>query len=352
MRIQFAPYVLDFKTPAGTSRGIMTNKITAFLRIFDESDPSHYGIGEAGIFPGLSPEADDRYFYKMAELVTNVKLGMPTDLSHFPSIQAGFEQAILDYSSGCKGIYFDSPFIKGKSSIEINGLVWMGNYEEMMNRLEKKLKEGFKCIKIKIGAIEWEKEREIISRIRSDYDASIVEIRVDANGGFSTDNVIPVLDQLAELNVHSIEQPIRQGNPEAMRKLCEISPIPIALDEELIGKFSYEDKERMLDTIKPSYIILKPSLIGGFSGGQDWINLANQREIGWWVTSALESNIGLNAIAQWVATLDTKIAQGLGTGGLYLNNFQTPIELNADRLVYNPSQTLDRQQLEKLDWRD
>ena len=157
MRIQFAPYILDFKSPAGTSRGIMTNKLTAFLRIFDEKDPSHYGIGEAGIFPGLSPEADDRYFYKMAELVTNVKLGMPTDLTHFPSIQAGFEQAILDFSSGCKGIYFDSPFVRGEGSIEINGLVWMGDYEEMMSRLVRKLKEGCKCIKIKIGSIECEK---------------------------------------------------------------------------------------------------------------------------------------------------------------------------------------------------
>ncbi|MDE5790114.1 MAG: o-succinylbenzoate synthase [Muribaculaceae bacterium] len=352
MRIQFAPYILDFKSPAGTSRGIMTNKLTAFLRIFDENDPSHYGIGEAGIFPGLSPEADDRYFYKMAELVTNVKLGMPTDLTHFPSIQAGFEQAILDFSSGCRGIYFDSPFVRGEGSIEINGLVWMGDYEEMMSRLERKLKEGFKCIKIKIGAIEWEKEREMIARIRQEYDSSKVEIRVDANGGFSMDTVLPVLDQLAELEVHSIEQPIRQGNPEQMHRLCELSPVPVALDEELIGKFSYEDKERTLDTIWPAYIVLKPSLIGGFSGAQDWINLANQRGTGWWVTSALESNIGLNAIAQWVATLSTTMPQGLGTGALYKNNFQSPIELNGDRLIYNPAITLDRSQLDLLDWRD
>ena len=277
---------------------------------------------------------------------------MPTDLTHFPSIQAGFEQAILDFSSGCRGIYFDSPFVRGEGSIEINGLVWMGDYEEMMSRLERKLKEGFKCIKIKIGAIEWEKEREMIARIRQEYDSSKVEIRVDANGGFSMDTVLPVLDQLAELEVHSIEQPIRQGNPEQMHRLCELSPVPVALDEELIGKFSYEDKERTLDTIWPAYIVLKPSLIGGFSGAQDWINLANQRGTGWWVTSALESNIGLNAIAQWVATLSTTMPQGLGTGALYKNNFQSPIELNGDRLIYNPAITLDRSQLDLLDWRD
>lgn len=352
MRIQFAPYVLDFKAPAGTSRGVMTNKLTAFIRIFDERNPSDYGIGEAGIFPGLSPEADERYFYKMAELVTNVKLGIPTDLSHFPSIQAGFEQAILDYSSGCKGIYFDSPFTKGQGSIEINGLVWMGNFDEMKERLEIKLNEGFKCIKIKIGAIEWKREKEIISSIRAKYDSSRVEIRVDANGGFTMDNIRPVLNQLADLDVHSIEQPIRQGHPELMRKLCETSPVAIALDEELIGKFTFEEKESALDIIQPAYIVLKPSLIGGFSGAQEWIDLAEKRGIGWWITSALESNIGLNAIAQWVATLNTDMAQGLGTGALYVNNFDSPIELSGDRLFYNPSLSLNREQIAALDWRD
>ncbi len=352
MRLQFAPYTLEFKNPAGTSRGVLTSKLTAFLRVFDENNPGMYGIGEAAIFPGLSPEADERYFYKMAELVTNVKLGIPTDLSHFPSIQAGFEQAILDFSSGCQGIYFESPFIHGEESIEINGLIWMGNYEEMLMRLESKLKEGFKCIKIKIGAIDWESERNLIAIIRKHYSDSEVEIRVDANGGFTPENIMPVLDELAALKVHSIEQPIRQGNEEKLHLICKKSPIPIALDEELIGKFSFEDKERMLDVVKPSYIVLKPSLIGGFSGAQEWISLAKKREIGWWVTSALESNIGLNAIAQWVATLDTSMAQGLGTGGLFLNNFQSPIQLKGDRLSYNPDFSLERNMINSLDWRD
>lgn len=352
MKLQFAPYTLKFKNPAGTSRGVMTTKLTAFLRIFDERDSSRFGIGEAAIFPGLSPEADERYFYKITELVTNIKLGLPTDLSHFPSIQSGFEQAILDYSSGCKGIYFNSPFIKGEKNIEINGLIWMGAFEEMLNRLEEKLREGFKCIKIKIGAIEWNQEKELISKIRSHYDASQIEIRVDANGGFNSGNIMNVLDQLASLDVHSIEQPIRQGNPEQLSKICEESPIPIALDEELIGKFSKEDKQLLLDRVSPQYIVLKPSLVGGFSGAGEWIELAEERGIGWWVTSALESNIGLNAIAQWVATLDTQIPQGLGTGGLFLNNFISPIELSGDQLSYNPSISFNRDILESLDWRD
>ncbi|MDE6258693.1 MAG: o-succinylbenzoate synthase [Muribaculaceae bacterium] len=352
MKLQFAPYVLKFKAPAGTSRGVMNEKLTAFLRIFDENDPEHYGIGEAAIFPGLSPEADERYFYKMVELVTNVKLGMPTDLSHFPSIQAGFEQALMDFSSGCKGIYFDSPFVKGEEAIDINGLVWMGNYDEMLERLENKIREGFRCIKIKIGAIEWDKEKDLISRVRSQFSRDVVEIRVDANGGFNAENVMPVLTQLAELDVHSIEQPVKAGNTELLAQLCKTSPIPIALDEELIGKFSPEEKQKLLLEVKPQFIVLKPSLVGGFSGSSEWISLANENGVGWWVTSALESNIGLNAISQWVATLGSKLTQGLGTGGLFTNNFTSPIELKGDRLIYNPSVSLDRSQIDSLDWRD
>ncbi|MDE5807716.1 MAG: o-succinylbenzoate synthase [Muribaculaceae bacterium] len=352
MRLQFAPYTLQFKNPAGTSRGILTSKLTAFLRIFDEKDPSRYGIGEAAIFPGLSPEADERYFYKMVELVTNIKLGLPTDLSHFPSIQSGFEQAIRDFASGGRGLYFDSPFIRGEKHIDINGLVWMGNYDEMLDRLETKIKEGFRCIKIKIGAIEWEKEKELIAFIRTHFDRSKVEIRVDANGGFNMDTIRQVLRKLADLDVHSIEQPIKAGTPELMASLCKDSPVPIALDEELIGKFSEEDKKRTLSQIVPQYIVLKPSLVGGFSGSQEWIDLAREQGIGWWVTSALESNIGLNAIAQWVATLDTRMTQGLGTGNLYTNNFTSPIYLEGDKLSYDPSVSLSKDEIDKLDWRD
>lgn len=351
MRLEFAPYVLRFKEPGGTSRGVMTEKITCMLRLFDEKDPSRFGIGEAGIFPGLSPEADDRFFYKLMELQANIRLGLPTDLLGFPSLQCGFEQAIRDFSGGCHGIYFESPFVHAECSIEINGLVWMGDYETMIRRIEDKLLQGFRCVKLKIGAIDWRQEVDMIRYIRDRYDPDRLEIRVDANGGFTMDNAIPRLKRLADLGVHSIEQPIKAGNPQLMRFLCDISPLPIALDEELIGKFTPEEKADMLDNIRPAYIVLKPSLVGGFSGSQEWIGLASERSIGWWVTSALESNIGLNALAQWVATLRTSIPQGLGTGGVFTNNFETPLHLEGDRLCYDPAGSLDRAALAALDWR-
>lgn len=352
MRLQFAPYILKFNEPGGTSRGVLTEKITCMLRIFDERDPERYGIGEAAIFPGLSPEADDRFFYKLMELQANMRLGLKTDLERFPSLQCGLEQAIRDFSGGCEGVYFESPFVHGEASIEINGLVWMGDYDLMIERIERKLKEGFKCIKLKIGAIDWHKEVEMIRYIRDRYDNTKVEIRVDANGGFDMDCAIPRLKRLADLGVHSIEQPIKAGNPMLMHFLCEVSPLPIALDEELIGKFTTREKEETLDSIHPAYIVIKPSLTGGFSGAQEWIRLAEERGIRWWITSSLESNIGLNALAQWVATLHNPMPQGLGTGGVYSNNFRSPVFLDSDRLGYNPEIRLDRRQLDNLDWRE
>ena len=352
MRLQFEPYVLKLNEPGSTSRGVLTEKITCMLRLFDENNPEQYGIGEAAIFPGLSPEADDRFFYKLMELQANIRLGLKTDLTCFPSLQCGLEQAIRDYSGGCSGVCFESPFTHGASGIRINGLVWMGDYDTMVERIERKLSEGFRCIKLKIGAIDWKKEVDMIRHIRDRYDTDRVEIRVDANGGFDMDCAIPRLKRLADLGVHSIEQPIKAGNPQLMRFLCEISPLPVALDEELIGKFTTTEKEETLDCIRPAYIVLKPSLIGGFSGAQEWIDLAAERGIGWWVTSSLESNIGLNALSQWVATLHNPLPQGLGTGGVFCNNFTSPVYLDQDSLLYNPDITLDRSQLDALDWRE
>lgn len=352
MRLQFAPYVLKFNEPGGTSRGVLHEKITCLMRLFDENDPARFGIGEAAIFPGLSPEADNRFFYKLMELQANIRLGAKTDLQKFPSLQFGLEQCIRDFTSGCKGIYWDSPFIKGTDSITINGLVWMGDYEKMIERIDAKLAEGFKCIKLKIGAIDWRKEVEMIRYIRMHHDSNKLEIRVDANGGFDMDNAIPRLHRLADLDVHSIEQPIKAGNPMLMRFLCDVSPLPIALDEELIGKFTRDEKARTLDEIVPAYIVLKPSLIGGYSGASEWIELAVERGIGWWITSSLESNIGLNALAQWVATLNTDMAQGLGTGGVFSNNFESPLFLDGDKLRYNPTKSYDTMQLDSLDWRE
>lgn len=352
MRLQFAPYILQFKEPAGTSRGVLTEKPTCIMRIFDESDPEKFGIGEAAIFPGLSPEADDRFFYKLMELQANIRLGVKTDLSRFPSLQFGLEQALRDFAGGCQGIYYNSPFLMGTEGIEINGLVWMGSKEEMLRRLEEKLEKGFRCIKFKIGAIDWKSEVDMIEAVRNRYSREQVEIRVDANGAFDMDNVLPRLKRLSDLGVHSIEQPIRAGNPMLMRFLCDVSPLPIALDEELIGKFTLQSKAETLDNIKPAYIVIKPTLTGGYSGATEWIDLAKERNIGWWITSSLESNIGLNALAQWVATLKTEMPQGLGTGGLFTNNFDAPLHLEGDRLYYNPTKSLDRQALAKLDWRE
>ena len=352
MRLQFAPYILKFNEPGGTSRGVLTEKITCMLRIFDEQDPERFGIGEAAIFPGLSPEADDRFFYKLMELQANIRIGKRTDLSRFPSLQFGLEQAIRDYSAGCEGIYYPSSWTEGKSDIRINGLVWMGEIDKMMERIEQKLGQGFSCIKLKIGAIDWRSEVDMIRHIRERYTPEQVEIRVDANGGFDMDSALPRLKRLADMGVHFIEQPIRAGQPELMRFLCDVSPLPIALDEELIGKFSSEEKVAMLDEIHPAYIVLKPTLIGGYSGAEEWIRLAKERNIGWWVTSSLESNIGLNALAQWVATLDIDMAQGLGTGGVFSNNFASPLHLEGERLKYDPTKSLDRKELARLDWRE
>lgn len=350
MRIAFAPYLLHFKEPGGTSRGVLTEKPTFMIKVFDESDPAHFGIGEAAVFPGLSPEADGNYVWKLTELMANVAIGKATDLTRHSSIQFGFEQALLDFSSGCRGIYFQSPFTAGKSDIEINGLVWMGDFDRMIERIESKLKEGFHCVKLKIGAIDWRKEIEMVRYIRDCYSPEQLMIRVDANGGFTMDDALPRLKMLADLGVHSIEQPIKAGNPELMAFLCQVSPLPVALDEELIGKSTVEEKTEMLDVIRPAYIILKPALCGGFSGGNEWISLAEERGIGWWITSALESNVGLNAIAQWTASTGAQGPQGLGTGGVFTDNFLTPVSLKDDRLHFDPDLQFDYSQFDSLKW--
>lgn len=350
MRLEFAPYLLHFKEPGGTSRGVMTEKPTFLIKVYDEADPSHFGIGEAAVFPGLSPEADGNYVWKLTELMANVAIGKTTDLSRHSSIQFGFEQALLDFSCGCRGIYYPSAFTQGESRIEINGLVWMGDFDRMIERIEEKLKAGFRCIKLKIGAIDWHKELEMIEFIRRRFSEESLMIRVDANGGFTMDDALPRLKRLADLGVHSIEQPIKAGNPELMAFLCQVSPLPIALDEELIGKYTTADRVAILDAIKPAYIILKPALCGGFSGGEEWIYLAEERGIGWWVTSALESNVGLSAIAQWTAYIGAKGPQGLGTGGVFTDNFDTPVYLEGDKLGFNASKPFDYNQFADLKW--
>lgn len=334
LRLAYSPYTLVFKEPGGTSRGILKEKKTWLLKLWDTSAPEIYGIGEAALFPGLSAEDSPRYEYKLMETMANIALGCQTDLTDFPSIQFGLEQAILDYTNGGKGIYYPSPFTEGKGEITINGLIWMGTLDEMLPRIEKKLEEGFRCLKLKIGAIRFADELEMVKGIRERFPADKLTIRVDANGGFNMDNVIPALHKLAAYDIHSIEQPIKAGTPELIGFLSDISPIPIALDEELIGVNRTDDKKRLMEEAHPAYIILKPALCGGFSGAGEWISLAAEGDIGWWVTSALESNVGLSALAQWVATLGVTMPQGLGTGNLFTNNFPSPLRLEGENLSF------------------
>lgn len=350
MRLEFAPYLLNFKEPSGTSRGILTEKPTFFIKVYDEKEPSLFGIGEAAVFPGLSPEADGNYVWKLTELLANVAIGRQTDLSRHSSIQFGLEQAIYDFSNGCQGVYYPSEFTEGTQSIEINGLVWMGDFESMLHRISEKIEQGFKCIKLKIGAIEWEKELGMIRLIRRNHNERDLMIRVDANGGFAYDDCLDKLAELAELGVHSIEQPIKAGNTEEMARLCRLSPLPIALDEELIGKGNTEERIKTLEDIKPQYIILKPALCGGFSGASEWIEEARKRGIGWWITSALESNVGLNAIAQFTARINALGPQGLGTGNLFTNNFETPLRLGGDYLHFDPDKKFNHNQFKDLKW--
>lgn len=353
MRLAYYPLTLHFKSPAGTSRGVMRIKQTYLLKLWDETAPERYGVGEAAVFDGLSKEADGRYEYKLVELLANIALGRSTDLTDWPSIRFGLEQAIRDFSTGGRGLYYPSPFTEGKTEIEINGLVWMGDIDTMMARLEEKIESGFHCIKLKIGALDFRQEMRMLEAIRSRFDAAALEIRVDANGAFTMDNALPALHILSGYEVHSIEQPIKAGQWEMMRFLCDVSRVPIALDEELIGLNRREQKIAMLDTIHPAWIVLKPALCGGFSGAEEWIALAEERGIGWWVTSALECNIGLSALAQWTATLGVKMPQGLGTGQLYTDNFPSPLILDGDRLRFNPAALGgDRKALDNLDWRE
>lgn len=339
MKATYQKYMLKFKRPSGTSRGIMTEKETWFI-ILEENDKK--GIGECGILRGLS--ADDRHDYeeKLKWTCQNIHLGEKAlweALLEFPSIQFGIEMAFQSLKSLTPYLLFPSDFTNNFKSIAINGLVWMGDSSFMKEQIEEKLAQGFHCIKLKIGAIDFQKELELLAFIRSHFSAKQVEIRVDANGAFSFNEVLSKLVQLSKFELHSIEQPIKKGNFDVMKDLCEATPFPIALDEELIGIFKFEEKEKLLQKIKPQYIILKPSFIGGFRGTQEWITLAEKYGIGWWITSALESNIGLNAIAQWTYLQNSFMPQGLGTGALYTNNFDCPLEVYEGQLWYNIAKT-------------
>jgi o-succinylbenzoate synthase len=339
MKASYKKYILDFKQPSGTSRGILTQKETWFIVLENENKT---GIGECGLLRGLSIDDVSNYEAVLKWVCLNIHLGLQglmDELIEFPSIQFGLEMAFKSLKSKNTFELFPSAFTQNKASISINGLIWMGTAEFMRSQIKEKIKQGFSCIKLKIGAIDFDTEIGLLQSIRKEFPVADIELRVDANGAFSPSEALEKLKRLSELQLHSIEQPIAQGQQENMAKLCEQSPLPIALDEELIGVFNTADKTKLLETIKPQYIILKPSFIGGWSGSLSWMEIAKNYNVAWWITSALESNIGLNAIAQWTFTLSTKIPQGLGTGSLFSNNFDSPLQVKNGTLHYNNKQS-------------
>lgn len=350
MRLKFEviPYVLKFTFTAGTSRGSFTEKETWLIKAYDPSKPDQVAWGEAGPLKGLSEDYSPDFLSKLTSFLSQVE-GIETpdnqgDIlefasevipADFPSIRFGLETVLLDYLNGGQFKIFDNPFSQGKRRLPINGLIWMGDEAFMQEQIEAKLKAGFNTIKMKIGAIDFDTEFKLLESIRKHYSANEITLRVDANGAFDESNVCSRLTDLASLEIHSIEQPIMPGQGDLMAKLCEEELLPIALDEELIGVHSLQEKVRLLDAIKPQYIILKPSLVGGIKSCQEWITLAEERDIGWWMTSMLESNIGLNTIAQFTAEYESLLPQGLGTGQLYSNNFDSPLEIRRGELLYN-----------------
>lgn len=341
MKATYFKYILDFKRPSGTSRGVLTQKETWFIVLENEGK---IGIGECGLLRGLSIDDRPDYEDKLKWVCENIHLGeqeLWEVLVEFPSIQFGVEMAFQSLASENPFILFPSEFTKGQKTILINGLVWMGDEVFMKQQIQEKLNDGFRCIKLKIGAVDFEVELELLRLIRQNFPPEMMEIRVDANGAFDSDIALYKLNQLSEFELHSIEQPIRKNNTDTMSELCKSTPIPIALDEELIGVFLLEEKEALLQKIRPQYIILKPSFVGGFRGTKEWITVAEKHNIGWWITSALESNIGLNAIAQWTFLQHNSMPQGLGTGALYTNNFDCPLQVSKGHLGYNEDKFWD-----------
>lgn len=337
MKAFYKKYLLQFKKASGTSRGILKTKETYFLVIQKEHKK---GYGECAVFRGLSVDDVPSYEEKLQWLCNNIHLEksiLLKQLIHYPSIQFGLEQALLSLQSENSFQLFPSKFLTEKKGIAINGLIWMGDKTFMQQQIAEKLKTGFTTIKMKIGAIDFKTELALLKNIRKEFSSKEVELRVDANGAFKTKEALEKLKYLSDVEIHSIEQPIKQGQVQEMANLCRKTPLPIALDEELIGIFSYPEKQKLLQTIQPQYIILKPSLVGGFLGSKEWITLAEKQKTGWWITSALESNIGLNAIAQWTYTLKNPMPQGLGTGSLFTNNFHSPLQVKDGYLHYNPT---------------
>ncbi len=352
LRIVFQPYTLHFRMEAGTSRGVLKQKTSWLLKVTDLEQPGIEGYGECGPLPGLSfddiPDFKEQ-LTEVCELFNQLDLDVfPFNLAiilqqvipdHLPSIRCGIEMALLDFMNGGQRIQYKNAFSKGEKGIPMNGLIWMGSYDHMAEQIEEKLAQGYTTLKMKVGAIDFEQECRVLESVRSRYSADQITLRVDANGAFKPEEVYSKLQRLSEFELHSIEQPIKAGQMDLLTEVCANSPVPVALDEELIGIFDYRKKFALLKKTQPPFIILKPTLLGGFQHCKEWIEIANRLSIGWWMTSALESNIGLNAIAQFTAAFDNQLPQGLGTGQLYHNNIESPLKTDNGYLFYDKSKS-------------
>lgn len=349
MKAEYATYTLLFKSKAVTSRDVLTKRHTYYIRII-EDDGEHFGIGECALFKGLGDDDLPDYEKRVREVCHEINSGTPLSdikLPPYTSLRFGVETAIHDLTNGASRRPFPTLWSAGNGEIAINGLIWMGSADEMLARIDEKLRAGFRCVKLKIGGIDFNEELKLLGYIRDRFAPEQLELRLDANGAFTPGNAMNRLERLSRYDIHSIEQPIKQGQWKEMNQICHNSPIPIALDEELIGCRGIREKSELLDAIRPQYIILKPSLCGGFKSADQWISLSTERNIGWWATSALESNIGLNAIAQWVSAKNPVMPQGLGTGMLYINNIPSPLVQERDILRYNPD---TKWEIPQLDW--
>ncbi|MFQ5639423.1 MAG: o-succinylbenzoate synthase [bacterium] len=337
-RADFKQFTLEFIHPMGTSRGVLHERDTFIITL--SSDPEHgqVGLGECAPLPGLSIDARPGFANKLQDVCDELNSGYhPSDLNliEWPAIRFGLESALLDFERGGVRVLFDSDFTQGRKSIPINGLIVMADVETMLQQAFHKIEAGFDCIKIKVGALDFEAECALLQEIRKRCPAEQIQLRLDANGAFEADTALEKLRRLHEFTIHSIEQPMKAGQTDKMAELCKKSPIPIALDEELIGVRSESVKKELLRAIQPQYIILKPTLVGGLQASEEWISLADNANIGYWITSALESNIGLNAISQWTSTLPVALQQGLGTGRLFVTNFRSPLKVENGRLWHN-----------------
>lgn len=337
IRAGYIRHTLEFLSPAGTSRGILHRKPCWFVWLRNSDGTT--GAGEVTFIPGLSPGDENHIEGELLDTIRKVNQGQtgPCRSDHpHPGIRFAFETACRDLQTGGRRLLYDTAFTRGEQGIPVNGLIWMGDREHLLDQIGRKVDEGFRVLKMKVGALDFEAELGILKHIREHFGKRDLEIRLDANGAWGPEEALKKLHRLSEFRIHSIEQPIRAGQLPAMAAVCRTSPIPVALDEELIGVDAGTRGRALLEDVKPAYLILKPGLIGGWKAASDWIGLARQAGAGWWVTSALESNVGLNALAQWTSHLDTGRPQGLGTGGLFANNIPSPLGLEGNALWHRP----------------